>query len=247
MKLKGKVAIVTGGSRGIGKATCLELAKEGAIIVVNYLRSKEKAEETAKEIRKLGAEAMTAQADVSDEDEVKKMVDAAVKAFGRIDILVNNAGVFEYTDSMRSDRKMWDYMIGTNLRGMIYCIQHASKVMLRQKSGAIVNVSSISGTARWGHFLEYEISKAAVNALTKHFAVILAPHVRVNCVAPGGTDTDMALKHSEEMRKAYIQKAPLKRRARPEDIAKVIAFLASEDSGIMTGQIITADSGFTLV
>lgn len=247
MKLKGKVAIVTGGSRGIGKAACLELAKEGATVIVNYLRSKEKAEETVKEIRKLGSDAISFQADVSDEGQVRKMTDAAAKAFGRIDILVNNAGVFEYTDSMKFDRKMWDYIIGTNLRGMIYCIQHASKVMLRQKSGVIVNVSSISGTTQWGHYLEYEISKAAVNVLTKHFAIILSPHIRVNCVAPGGTDTDMALTHSEETRKAYIQKAPLKRRAMPEDIAKVIAFLASEDSGIMTGQIVVADSGYTLI
>ncbi len=248
MKLKGKVAIVTGASRGIGRATSLELAKEGAKIVVNYLKSKEKAEETAEEIKRLGSDAIPLQADISNENDVKKMVDKTLEIFGRIDILVNNAGIYDYTDSMKFDEKTWNSIIGTNVKGMIYCIQNASKTMLKQKSGVIVNVSSVSGTTCWGGgSLEYEISKAAVNAITKHFAIRLAPDIRVNAVAPGGTDTDLAMKHSEEYKKAYIQKAPLKRRAKPEDIAKVIAFLASEDSGIMTGQIIVADSGFTLV
>lgn len=247
MKLNGKVAIVTGASRGIGRATSMELAKEGARVVVNYLKSKEKAEETVKEIKRLGSDAIPFQADVSNENEVKKMMDKTLKVFGRIDILVNNAGIYDYTDSMKFDEKIWNSMIGTNVKGMIYCIQNVSKIMLKQEYGVIVNVSSISGTTYFGDSLEYDISKAAVNTITKHFAIRLAPDIRVNCVAPGGTDTDMGMKLSEEGRKAYIQKAPLKKRAKPEDIAKMIAFLASEDSDIMTGQIIVADSGFTLV
>jgi 3-oxoacyl-[acyl-carrier protein] reductase len=247
MKLEGKVALVTGGSRGIGRATCLELAKEGAKIVVNYIKSKEMAEELVKEIKKLGSDAILFQADVSKENEVREMVNKAVDTFGRIDVLVNNAGIFDFTDSMKLNEKTWESTIGINIKGIIYCIQNMSKIMLKQKSGVIVNISSISGTTSWGDSLEYEISKAAVNAVTKHFAIRLAPDVRVNSVAPGGTDTDMGMKFSEERRKAYIQKSPLKRRAKPEDIAKVIAFLASEDSNIMTGQVVIADSGFCLV
>jgi 3-oxoacyl-[acyl-carrier protein] reductase len=119
--------------------------------------------------------------------------------------------------------------------------------MQKQRSGSIVNVSSISGTTKSGSVLEYDISKAAVNAITRHYAIKLGPYIRVNAVAPGGTDTDMALNHTQEAKNRYIKKSPLKKRAKPEDIAKVIAFIASEDSDIMTGQIIVADSGYSLV
>ncbi|MFQ5647928.1 MAG: SDR family NAD(P)-dependent oxidoreductase, partial [Candidatus Aenigmatarchaeota archaeon] len=135
MKLKDKVAIVTGGARGIGKSACLELAKEGARIAVNYVKSKEKADEVVKEIKALGSDAVSVQADVSNEADVEKLVSKTLEAFGRIDILVNNAGVLGHTDGMKFDKKVWDSVMGTNLMGALHCIQHAAKPMLEQKSG----------------------------------------------------------------------------------------------------------------
>lgn len=246
MKLKNKVAIITGASRGIGKATALLFAKNGAKVVVNYLNSKEKAEEVVKKIKEFGSDAISIRADVSKEDDVQWMVDETMRVFRRIDVLVNNAGVFYYKDSFHFDKDIWEKTIDTNLKGTLFCIQKVSKIMLAQKTGVIVNVSSISGTTIWGmDTVEYISSKSSINALTRHFAIKLGPHIRVNCVAPSNTDTDMG-KLSDDFRIAYIKKTPLKRRAEPGDIAKVILFLASDDSDILTGQVIVADGGFSL-
>ncbi len=246
MRLKGKVAIITGSSRGIGKATALLFAKEGAKVVINYNKSEKEAKDIVSEIKALGTDVISVKCDVSDENEVKSMIDKTIDAFGRIDILVNNAGVFDYTDSMNFNDEDWEKMIGPNIKGTIFCIQRVSKIMLKQKRGTIVNISSISGTNDWGLCLEYEISKSAVNAITKHYAIKLAPNIRVNCIAPGGTDTDMAMKHSKERKEAYIEKTPLKKRARPEEIANTVLFLASDEASYITGQILTVDGGYTL-
>lgn len=246
MKLKGKVAIVTGARRGIGRATALELAKEGANIVVNYRDKKIDAEKVVNEIKKIGSCAIAIKADVSKEKEVQLLVDETLSIFKRIDILVNNAGVAEYTDSLSFDETTWNKIMDTNIKGVVNCIQKCAKIMLEQKTGTIVNVSSISGTTNFNWSLYYEISKSTVNTITKHFAIKLGPDIKVNCVAPGGTDTDMAKNHSKKNIQDYIEKAPLKRRAKPEDIAKNILFLCSDDSINITGQTIVSDGGYTL-
>lgn len=247
MRFENKIVLVTGASRGIGRACALEFAKEGAKVIVNYNTSKEKAEEVAEKIRALGSDAIAIKADISKKEDVKTMFMEATEKYDRIDILVNNAGIFDYTDSLKFDNDYWSKILSTNVAGMIYCIQEAINNMKESSSPSIVNISSISGTTSWGLSLEYEITKSSVNSITKHFAIKLGPHIRVNAVAPGGTDTDMAEKHSMERREGYIKKAPLKRRANPEDIAKSILYLASDDSKNITGQILVSDGGISLV
>ena len=246
MKLKGKIAIVTGASRGIGRATAFELAKEGAKIVVNYKDKKIDAEKVVSEIKKMGSDAIAIKADVSKEKEVQLLVDETVNVFKRIDILINNAGIADYTDSLLFDELKWNKIMNTNVAGAVHCIQKCAKIMIEQKTGTIVNISSISGTTNFNWSLYYEISKSSVNTITKHFAIKLGPYIRVNCIAPGGTDTDMAKMHSKETKQDYIEKAPLKRRATPEDMAKNIIFLCSDDSKNITGQTIISDGGYTL-
>jgi len=245
-KLDGKVAIVTGSSRGIGKAIALEFARNGAKVVVNYFKSKEEAIKVVDEIKNIGTDAIAIMADVSDEKQVKKLFVETVKKFGRIDVLVNNAGVYIHNEAAEFDEKSWNETLDTNLKSVMLCTKEAVSEMQKQKSGTIVNISSIYGAAIFAGAPAYGASKAGIIFLTKRFAKEFGPNIRVNAIAPGIIDTDMTAGDTEENRQKYSQETPLKRMGKPEEIAKTALFLASEDSSYITGDVIIADGGYNL-
>ena len=245
MKLKEKIALVTGGSRGLGKAIALQLAKDGAQVVVNYATSTDKAEEVVAAIKAEGGKALAMKADVSHLEEVEKMVDTIYEQFGRIDILVNNAGVTRDELLISMEREDWDKVIATNLGGIFNCSKSVAKYMMMQKSGRIINMSSVAGERGGRGQSNYAASKGAVNAFTRSVAMELArKKVTVNAVAPGVVETEMS---SEVIRRAQdiiLNSVALKRLGQPEEIAKVVAFLASDDSSYITGEVIRVDGGF---
>jgi 3-oxoacyl-[acyl-carrier protein] reductase len=249
MKLDGKVALVTGGSRGIGKAICLMYASEGASVAVNYTKGAAEAEAVVTEIQAMGGKAIAVQADVSQRAQVKKMVAAAIKAFGKIDILVNNAGILIPTNLMETTDDQWDHVMDVNLKGPFICMQEASKPMIKQGGGRIISTSSISGLgcAPTGEGA-YGCSKAGLIMLTAVAAQDLGSHgINVNCIAPGWIKTDMTKRKSgaeeEVINKRKADLAALRRIGEPDDIARVALFLASEESSFVTGQVIVADGG----
>ncbi|MBU0981060.1 glucose 1-dehydrogenase [Patescibacteria group bacterium] len=244
MRLKNKIAIITGASRGVGKATALLFAKEGAKIVVNYFSAEEKAKEVVSQILELGSEAIAVKCDVSNEDEVKNMIDQAVKKFGKVDILVNNAGiVFDATFAERTIDQ-WKKTFDTNVLGVFLCSRLASEPMKKNNHGKIINVSSTSGMNSFStESMDYDASKAAVVALTRDLAKELAPSIQVNSVAPGWIDTDMNVDLPEDYLKEEMEKIYLKRMAKPEEIAKAILFFASDDSDYVTGSTLVVDGG----
>lgn len=249
MKLDGKVALVTGGSRGIGKAICLMYAAEGANVAVNYTKGAAEAEAVVTEIQAMGGKAIAVQADVSQRPQVKKMVAATIKAFGRLDILVNNAGILIPTNLMQTTDEQWDSVMDVNLKGPFICMQEASKQMIKQGGGRIISTSSISGLgcAPTGEG-SYGCSKAALIMLTAVAAQDLGPHgINVNCIAPGWVKTDMTKRKSGAEEDAINKKkaglAALRRIGEPDDIARVALFLASDESSFVTGQVIVADGG----
>ncbi|MFZ3076964.1 MAG: 3-oxoacyl-ACP reductase family protein [Candidatus Aenigmatarchaeota archaeon] len=244
-KLDGKVAIVTGSSRGIGKAIALEFARNGAKVVVNYFKSKEEAENVVAEIKKTGADAIAVMADVSDERQVKKLFEEAVKKFGRIDILVNNAGVYIHNEATEFNEKNWNDTLNTNLKSVMLCTKEATANMQNHKSGAIVNISSIYGATNFAGAPVYGASKAGVIYLTKRFAKEFGPNIRVNAIAPGMIDTDMTAGDPKGI-ESCSKEAALKRIGKPEEIAKIALFLASDDSSYITGEVIIADGGYNL-
>ena len=245
MKLKEKIALVTGGSRGLGKAIALQLAADGAQVVVNYATSTDKAEEVVAAIKAEGGKALAMKADVSHLEEVEKMVDTIYEQFGRIDILVNNAGVTRDQLLISMEREDWDKVIATNLGGLFNCSKAVAKYMMMQKSGRIINMSSVAGERGGRGQSNYAASKGAVNAFTRSVAMELArKKVTVNAVAPGVVETEMS---SEVIRRAQdiiLNSVALKRLGQPEEIAKVVAFLASDDSSYITGEVIRVDGGF---
>jgi 3-oxoacyl-[acyl-carrier protein] reductase len=245
MKLKEKIALVTGGSRGLGKAIALQLAADGAQVVVNYATSTDKAEEVVGAITSGGGKALSMKADVSHLEEVEKMVDTIYEQFGRIDILVNNAGVTRDELLISMEREDWDRVIATNLGGLFNCTKSVAKYMMMQKSGRIINMSSVAGERGGRGQSNYAASKGAVNAFTRSVAMELArKKVTVNAVAPGVVETEMS---SEVIRRAQdiiLNSVALKRLGQPEEIAKVVAFLASDDSSYITGEVIRVDGGF---
>ena len=241
LRLKNKVAIVTGSSRGIGKAIALAFAKEGADLVINYIRSKENAEEVISKIKNIGRNAIAVKADVSNIQEVKTMVNKCIQEYGRLDILVNNAADFSVMGfSLRKpDWKGWHRMVNVNLKGILVCSYVASKYMLKQKSGYIINI-----VADWaGGDLSYILTKSAGITLTKGLARALAPHVRVNAIQPGSIDTGWISALPEENKKKLKETILLKRFGHPDDIANVAAFLASDESAFITGTVILVDGG----
>ena len=245
MKLKEKIALVTGGSRGLGKAIALQLATDGAQVVVNYATSTDKAEEVVAAIKAEGGKALAMKADVSHLEEVEKMVDTIYEQFGRIDILVNNAGVTRDELLISMEREDWDKVIATNLGGLFNCSKAVAKYMMMQKSGRIINMSSVAGERGGRGQSNYAASKGAVNAFTRSVAMELArKKITVNAVAPGVVETEMS---SEVIRRAQdiiLNSVALKRLGQPEEIAKVVAFLASDDSSYITGEVIRVDGGF---
>lgn len=246
MDLKTKVALVSGGGTGIGRATSLALAERGATVAINYSRSKSEAEETAQIINRKGGRAITFQADVSRDKEVRGMVDRLVQQFGTIDALINNASItrhIPYDDLEAATGEVWDDLYNVNVKGMFYCARAVYPFMKKNKQGTIVNLGSIAGQTGLGSSLPYAVSKAAVHGLTKSLARALAPDIRVNCVVPGAVQTRWWAGKEEQM-KMLAPDLLLQRISTPEDIAQFICAALEQEA--MTGQIITVDSGQTL-
>ena len=245
MKLKDKVALITGASRGIGRATALLFAKEGAKVAVNYNRSEKEAVEVVASIKDGGSEAITVKCDVSDESQIKKMVDEVIEKFGRIDILINNAGIVFDVPFFEKTNEQWQKTLQTNLIGTFLCMKYVGPHMVKQKYGKIVNVASTNGIDAYDSTsADYDASKAGVIVLTKASAEIFAPFVSVNCVAPGWVDTDINKDLPKDYVKEETEKIYLKRFAKPEEIAKAILFLASDDASFITGSVLVADGGY---
>lgn len=245
MRLKEKVALVTGASRGLGKAIALQLAEEGAQVVVNYAKNAEKAKEVIAAIESAGGTALAMQTDVSCLDEVEKMVDSIYDKFGRIDILVNNAGINRDGLLISMEKEDWDAVMRTNLGGLFNCTKAVAKYMMVQKSGRIINVSSVAGERGGRGQSNYAASKGGVNAFTRSVAMELAPKkITVNAVAPGVVETEMSSTVIRRAKDHILGSVALKRLGQPEEIAKVVAFLASDDSSYITGEVIRVDGGF---
>lgn len=245
MKLNGKVALVTGASRGIGRATALELAKEGCDVVVNYEKSADHAEKVVKDIQKMGQKAIAVKCDVSDEKQVEKMVEQTIKAFGKIDILVNNAGIVFDVPFFERTVEQWKRTLDVNLIGIFLTAKYAAKHMLKQKSGTIINISSTNGIHTYHpDSIDYSASKAGVINATKSMAMQFAPHIRVNAIAPGWVETEMNGKLPADYVKSEKAKVLLHRFADPKEMASVVVFLASDDASYLTGSVIVVDGGY---
>ena len=245
--LSSKNALVTGASRGIGRAIALELAKRGAIVIVNYNGSKEKAEETVAEIRKNGGEAVSYGCNVSDDAACGEMIKALIKEYGHIDILVNNAGITRDNLLMKMSEQEFSDVIDTNLKGTFHTIKHLSRQFLKQRSGRIINISSVSGILGNAGQANYSASKAGVIGLTKSVARELASRgITANAIAPGVIATDMTEVLSDGVKESLKERVPLGHIGAPEDIAKAVAFLASDDAAYITGQVLAVDGGMSM-
>ncbi|NNV05052.1 3-oxoacyl-[acyl-carrier-protein] reductase [Geobacillus sp. C56-T2] len=245
--LEGKIALVTGASRGIGRAVALELARQGANVIVNYAGSEAKANEVVETIRSLGREAFAVQADVASAADVERMVKAALDSFGRLDILVNNAGITRDNLLMRMKEEEWDAVINTNLKGVFLCTKAVARPMMKQRYGRIVNIASVVGVIGNPGQANYVAAKAGVIGLTKTAARELASrHITVNAVAPGFITTDMTEALSAEQKETMLKQIPLARFGEPDDVARVVAFLASDAAGYMTGQTLHVDGGMVM-
>ncbi|HDJ3071633.1 3-oxoacyl-[acyl-carrier-protein] reductase [Staphylococcus aureus] len=239
-----KSALVTGASRGIGRSIALQLAEEGYNVAVNYAGSKEKAEAVVEEIKAKGVDSFAIQANVADADEVKAMIKEVVSQFGSLDVLVNNAGITRDNLLMRMKEQEWDDVIDTNLKGVFNCIQKATPQLLRQRSGAIINLSSVVGAVGNPGQANYVATKAGVIGLTKSAARELASRgITVNAVAPGFIVSDMTDALSDELKEQMLTQIPLARFGQDTDIANTVAFLASDKAKYITGQTIHVNGG----
>ncbi|HCZ8329276.1 TPA: 3-oxoacyl-[acyl-carrier-protein] reductase [Staphylococcus aureus] len=239
-----KSALVTGASRGIGRSIALQLAEEGYNVAVNYAGSKEKAEAVVEEIKAKGVDSFAIQANVADADEVKAMIKEVVSQFGSLDVLVNNAGITRDNLLMRMKEQEWNDVIDTNLKGVFNCIQKATPQMLRQRSGAIINLSSVVGAVGNPGQANYVATKAGVIGLTKSAARELASRgITVNAVAPGFIVSDMTDALSDELKEQMLTQIPLARFGQDTDIANTVAFLASDKAKYITGQTIHVNGG----
>ena len=247
MSLQGKCAMVTGGSRGIGRAVCLELARQGARVAVNYAGNAAAAEETVKACQDLGAEAFAIQADVADAAACDAMVKEVLARFGRVDILVNNAGVTRDGLMLTMKESDWDTVLDTNLKGAFQCMKAVYRPMMKQKYGRVVNLSSIVGVRGNAGQANYAASKAGLIGLTKSMAKELAArNVTVNAVAPGFIDTDMTAALPEKAREAMLASIPMGRLGQAEDVARAVAFFAGDESAYVTGQVLCVDGGMAV-
>ena len=247
MSLQGKCALVTGGSRGIGRAVCLELARQGARVAVNYAGNAAAAEETVKACEALGAEAFAIQANVADAAASEAMVKEVLTRFGRLDILVNNAGVTRDGLMPMMKEADWDAVLDTNLKGAFHCMKAVYRPMMKQKYGRVVNLSSIVGLRGNAGQANYAASKAGLIGLTKSMAKELAArNVTVNAVAPGFIDTDMTAALPEKAREAMLTTIPMGRLGQAEDVAKAVAFFAGDESAYVTGQVLCVDGGMAV-
>lgn len=244
MKLKNKVAIVTGSSRGIGKATAILFAKEGAKVVINC---KDQIEDAKKVVSAIGnTKAIFIQADVSKEEDVKRLVSETIKKFGKIDILVNNAGVIFREGDWKSNIDIWHATMDINLTSAWLMIREVVPIMIKNGSGSIVNISSIYGFLGAASVLAYSSAKGGLITLTKSFAKELAPNIRVNAVAPGNVMTDMTKEAGKKLIEFFEKQTPLRRSAEPDEIAMAILFLVSNDASFITGELLTVDGGYSI-
>ena len=245
--LEDKIAVVTGASRGIGRAIAVELARRGAQVVINYHRSAEAAEEVVSAIEAMGEQAVAVQADVSDFDQAAGLIKAALDAYGQIDILVNNAGITRDQLLMLMKEQDWDDVLRINLKSIFNCCKAAARPMVRKRQGRIINITSVSGIAGQGGQTNYAASKAGIIGFTKSLAKELGPrNITVNCVAPGFIPTDLTADLPEDIRQNALEVTPLRRMGQPEEIAYAVAFLASEEASFITGETLTVDGGLVM-
>ena len=245
--LKDKVALVTGASRGIGREIAQTLAAYGASVIVNYNGSKDRADEVVEMISAAGGKAIAVKADVAKAEEIARLFEEAQAAFGRIDILVNNAGITRDNLILKMSEEEYDTVLDTNLKGAFLCMKHAAKIMLRQKNGRIINISSISGIAGNAGQANYCAAKAGLIGLTKSLAKELGSRgITVNAVAPGFIETGMTEKLSEQVKEGMLAQIPLKRAGSVKDIAEAVAFLASERAAYITGQTLSVNGGMAM-
>ena len=242
-----KVALVTGASRGIGRGIALELASKGYAVAINYSGNEEKANEVAEAVRELGQKALVVKADVSIESDVKEMVKSVINEFGSLDVLVNNAGITRDNLLMRMKEAEFDQVIDTNLKGVFLCMKTVSRQMMKQRSGKIINISSVVGLSGNPGQINYVAAKSGVIGMTKTAAKELASrNISVNAVAPGFIDTEMTNELSDEIKEELFKLIPLQRLGKVDDVAKVVAFLASDDASYMTGQTLQVDGGMVM-
>ena len=247
MLLEGKVALVTGASRGIGRAIALKLAAEGAKVAINFAGSTAKAEAVKAEIEEHGGEAILVQASVADSAAVEEMVQKVIDAFGRIDILVNNAGITRDGILVRMKDEDFEAVLDTNLKGVFYCTKAVAKLMMKQRSGRIVNMSSVVGLIGNAGQTNYAAAKAGVIGFSKSAAKELAPRgVTVNMIAPGFIDTDMTADLPDKVKEATLEGIPMKKMGSPENIADAVVFLVSDKASYITGQVINVDGGMVM-
>ncbi len=247
MKLTGKTAIVTGGARGIGRAIALTLAAAGANIVINYSSSSKAADEVVNEAKKLGVSALSLKADVSKNEEIENLVKQVLNDFGSIDILVNNAGITRDNLLIRMSEKDFMDVIDINLKGAFICTKHVAKVMIKQRSGKIINIASVVGVMGNAGQSNYSASKAGLIGFTKSIAKEIASRgINVNAVAPGYIQTDMTASLPDKVKEEFINGIPLKRAGLPQDVANAVLFLSSEYSDYITGQVIHIDGGMVM-
>ncbi|ADQ46395.1 3-oxoacyl-(acyl-carrier-protein) reductase [Caldicellulosiruptor kronotskyensis 2002] len=245
--LKDKVALITGASRGIGRAIALKFAQNGANVVINYSSSQSQAENLKEEIEKIGTKTMIIKCDVSNPDEVSHMFSQVEKEFGRLDILVNNAGITKDGLILRMNEEDFDKVIAINLKGAFLCARAAAKMMVKQRFGNIINISSVVGIAGNVGQANYAASKAGIIGLTKSLAKELASrNIRVNAIAPGFIKTDMTEVLSDKVKEAMLSSIPLGRFGEADEIANVALFLASSLSSYITGQVIVVDGGMIM-
>lgn len=243
-RFENKIVLVTGAGRGIGASIAKRFASEGAEVIVNYSGNDEAAQKTVDEITAIGGQARKYKCSVNDSESVKVMIDEIIKKFGRIDILVNNAGITKDGLMLRMTDEDFDRVIDVNLKGTFNCTKYVSKYMLKQKSGKIINISSVVGLSGNAGQINYSASKAGIIGITKSAAKELSSRgITVNAVAPGYVDTDMTKVLSDNIRNEILKNIPLQRMGNVEDISNCVAFLASEDASYITGQVISVDGG----
>ncbi len=242
-----KVVIVTGGSRGIGKAIALRFGSQGAKVAVNYLNSATAAQEVVEAIQTHGGEAIAIQADVGDPGQAGDLIEMVLQTWGKVDCLVNNAGITRDTLLVRMNEEAWSSVINTNLTSVYNCTKAVLRPMFKQRSGAIINIASVVGVIGNAGQANYAAAKAGIIAFTKSIAREAAPrNIRVNAVAPGFIESDMTAKLSAEVIEQYRSNIPLNRLGSPDDVAKAVAFLASEDAAYITGQTLIVDGGLVM-